>query len=55
LNLTTSDLFPHTEAPSVISSRDILFARIEVSDIALGEYTYSIRKEYPDTRGHYEE
>jgi hypothetical protein len=38
------------EAPNTTTLRDILFARIAVADIALGEYTYAISKEYPDGR-----
>jgi hypothetical protein len=38
------------EAPNTMTLRDILYARISVADIALGEYTYAISKEYPDGR-----
>jgi hypothetical protein len=38
------------EAPNTKTVRDILFAKISVADIALGEYTYAISKEYPDGR-----
>jgi hypothetical protein len=38
------------EAPNTTTLRDILFARIAVADIALGDYTYAISKEYPDGR-----